>query len=430
MKILYDASVLGYGHLQSISKTGVARVIENIAYGLVKSKKCEVYFCDSLSLLTLKALLDYQQSSTAFKAIPVLHSSQIMLIINKIKELYSLFNIAETAQLPNDLKQEVKRLIEIIDKAICGSYMCSFEIEDLKLVDLFHATFYQVPDVVRQSNKTVFITIYDLIPILYPDFFTNTNEADRNFKTISSIQESDWIFCISEATKIDLCNISKNVDPSKVLVVYPAADDKMFYPCRNTTKLEFTKRKYNIPQGQYVMALSTLEPRKNFDHIIRCFSKLIQDSKVKDLYLVIVGGVGWDIKNIVNEMTKSSIAKNQIIFTGRVDDIDLAPLYSGATAFVYPSLYEGFGLPPLEAMKCGVPVITSNNSSLPEVVGDAGIMLSPTDEDGLCDSLLKIYQDHNLFTTLSLKSLQQAQKFSWEYCVQQTIAGYELAMSC
>jgi glycosyltransferase involved in cell wall biosynthesis len=142
-----------------------------------------------------------------------------------------------------------------------------------------------------------------------------------------------------------------------------------------------------------------------------------------------VGTKGWDFDKIFQELSNLPTLKERVIITGYVADEDLAALYSGAMAFVYPSFYEGFGLPPLEAMQCGVPVITSNTSSLPEVVGDAGIMVAPTDADALCQSMLNLYASSDLRSKMSFKSIEQAKKFSWQNCTEQTIGAYQLALN-
>jgi glycosyltransferase involved in cell wall biosynthesis len=163
-------------------------------------------------------------------------------------------------------------------------------------------------------------------------------------------------------------------------------------------------------------------------HTIRTFARMVDQQNIKDLSLVLVGTKGWLYDEIFEELSRNAALKDRIIVTGFAANEDLAALYSGAVAFVYPSLYEGFGLPPLEAMQCGVPVITSNTSSLPEVVGEAGIMVSPTDEDALCQSMLDIYNSDSLQQTMSLKSIEQAKKFSWEKCMRETIDAYKTAL--
>jgi glycosyltransferase involved in cell wall biosynthesis len=276
----------------------------------------------------------------------------------------------------------------------------------------------------------VFATIYDLIPIILSHLFKEKNDADyqRMLLSLQSLRPDDYILCISHATRDDLLNHVK-LDPARVFVTHLAANPQMFYPCYDQAQMTNVRKKYGIPNAPYILGVSTLEPRKNLDLVIRSFAHVVQQEKLQDINLVLVGPKGWEYNKIFEEVANFGIAKERIIITGYVADEDLAPLYSGALVFVYPSLYEGFGLPPLEAMQCGVPVITSNNSSLPEVVGDAGIMLDPKDETGVCQNILKLYYSQSLRQEMSAKSLQQARKFTWERCTQETIAAYKIALS-
>ena len=270
---------------------------------------------------------------------------------------------------------------------------------------------------------------------MYPHFFglePNLLKFDKNFnlkEALDSIDEETWVICASHSTKNDLCNYLKNkIDVNKIFVVYPGASD-IFYPCLDMDKISITKKKYGIPDSPYILSLSTLEPRKNIEHTIRCFLNLVQQEKIKDLYLVLAGNKGWNYEGIFQLITENKDLQERLIIIGYVQDEDLAALYSGALVFVYPSFYEGFGLPPLEAMQCGTPVITSNTSSLPEVVGDAGFMLDPLDQDGLSQSILQIYSDFSLRQVLSIKSREQAKKFSWSKCIQETITAYKQSIS-
>ena len=171
-----------------------------------------------------------------------------------------------------------------------------------------------------------------------------------------------------------------------------------------------------------------MEPRKNIDHTVRCFARIVKEQHISDLNLVLVGTKGWDFDKIFTEMMKHNSVRDRVIVTGYVADEDLAAIYSGAQMFVYPSLYEGFGLPPLEAMQCGVPVITSNTSSLPEVVGEAGIMVNPQDSDVLCQAMTDIYRKPALRNELATRALARAKQFSWASCAQQTVRAYETVL--
>jgi glycosyltransferase involved in cell wall biosynthesis len=144
--------------------------------------------------------------------------------------------------------------------------------------------------------------------------------------------------------------------------------------------------------------------------------------------LVLVGNLGWKYESIFSELTATEGLRDRIIITGYVSNEDLAALYSDALFFVFPSLYKGFGLPPLEAMQCGVPVITSNTSSLPEVVGDAGIMVNPNDADALCQAMLNIHGNPLLRAQLSSNALERSKQFSWRKSANETIKAYKTAL--
>ena len=171
--------------------------------------------------------------------------------------------------------------------------------------------------------------------------------------------------------------------------------------------------------------MCTLEPRKNLRHLVDVFNR-IRPELDDSTRLVLVGTKGWEIEKLFDKLRPSE--RKAIVVTGYVEDEDLSPLYSDAIAFVYPSLYEGFGLPPLEAMQCGLPVITSDNSSLPEVVGDAGLLVSAVSEDALGDAMLRVYRDKALREHLVSAGRKRASQFSWKRCGDITIAAYRDAM--
>ncbi len=298
---------------------------------------------------------------------------------------------------------------------------------DISAMDIFHSPFFSIPQGIRDAPKLrKFITIYDLIPVKYPRFF-NQDNLDHFKAILKSIGNDTKIICISNSTKNDLCNYLGFIDPDDVFVTHLAASS-LFHPVTDPGSILSSKRKYNIPDAPYVLGLSTLEPRKNIESTIQAFTDLVQQEKIEDLNLVLVGAMGWKFDSILKKVDAHPNLKERIIFTGFMEDKDLSAIYSGSMMFVYPSLYEGFGLPPLEAMQCGVPVITSDNSSLPEVVEDAGAMIDANDKDALCRSILDIYNSPVLRERMRAASLEQAKKFSWERCADDTMAAYEKAL--
>jgi glycosyltransferase involved in cell wall biosynthesis len=297
--------------------------------------------------------------------------------------------------------------------------------------DIYHSTFFPLPDRARtggHSGPQRFVTLYDVIAIQQPEYFAKLpDQIDLIRKVAESVGPEDWVFAISECTKQDFCAFRPDVDPERVIVTYLAASE-LFYPHQDAEAARAVRERYGISDKPYLLSLATLEPRKNIEHVIRCFARWAQQEGVDDVNLVLVGERGWGHEEILAEVSRFGNLRDRIIVTGRAADEDLAAIYSGALAFLYLSFYEGFGLPPLEAMQCGAPVITSDRSSLPEVVGSAGLQLNPADEDGLCAALQRIWTDSELRMDMSRASLEQAKQFSWQRCADETAAGYRKAL--
>lgn len=420
MRVIYDISVLGTGFHVPRARTGIFRVIENLAQELVKTQEISS-FSTGETLYNLFQCLDYLQSNEKLQGIQVIKPNVNKNLLNLMFSLYKSIHIKANS-LP------LKILFRIVN--IISARTTSYNIMDrdmLEAADIYHSPFYPFPKQIKRNDKLKkVITIYDLIPLLFSEFFQD-HENDLIHNVLKSIDNETWVTCISHATKNDLCNHLPLLDPSKVIVTHLAASS-LFYPCYDLKKIEDIKLKFGIPSGPYILSLSTLEPRKNITQTIKCFCHLVENENMNDLSLVLVGTKGWNFNPIFNEIAGKPKIRKRIIVTGYVADEYLAPLYSGAMMFIYPSFYEGFGLPPLEAMQCGVPVITSNTSSLPEVVGDAGIMVDPTDSDEICQAMLNIYRRGSLRDSMCVKSIERAKLFSWEDCAQQTVAAYKRAL--
>lgn len=295
----------------------------------------------------------------------------------------------------------------------------------LNLADVYHTTLYRVPDSVLRRGKPVVATVYDLIPVIHPEFFPSsilewfTRRADE-------VRRSTWFQCISECTKDDLCE-RWGVDPGVVTVSYPAADRGRFHPFRDDAVRLDALERHGIPDEPYLLCVNTLEPRKNTLAVLEAFLACSREPAFGGVNLVLTGGQGWNDEALQERLGGSHPALGRVLRTGFVEDQDLAALYSGALAFVYPSLYEGFGLPVLEAMQCGIPVITSNTSSLPEVAGDAGLLIDPLDPTALANAMLKLTTDSALRTVLASRSLQRAAMFTPERFIDSTVEIYRNA---
>ncbi|MDB9372524.1 glycosyltransferase family 4 protein [Nodularia sphaerocarpa] len=432
MKVVCDISLLGiflYG-----KKCGLFRTAENFIMALKESKECDLTFCSSLSFETWAKSLNYTMQNQLGQDIFFIGQNQREKTRKRAYD--SLFNLKRYAGSKGWCRTEF--LPDFVPNFL-GYKFDLISPKDLDSQNIFHSLYHRLPSISKlKKNINNFLTVHDIIPIMYPHLCgidEKLSNFDKNFnlkQSLDSLNKESWIICISNSTRNDLCNFLENkIDPQKIFVISWGAAADIFYPCSNLEKFNSIKIKYNLPSAPYILSLSPLDTRKNLNHLIQCFLDLIEQEKIKDLYLVLAGDIpsysSYD--SIFKAVSSYPHLKERIIFTGYVDDQDLASLYSNALVFVYPSLYEGFGLPPLEAMQCGTPVITSNTSSLPEIVGNAGIMLDPHDVDGLCESLFKLYQQTSLQNILSLQSINQAQKFSWSKCIQETIAAYQYSLS-
>jgi glycosyltransferase involved in cell wall biosynthesis len=207
-----------------------------------------------------------------------------------------------------------------------------------------------------------------------------------------------------------------------------AAERTIFYRCEDQERIARVRRQYGIPEGPFVLGVNTPDPRKNVPHAIHAFARAAREGHGIPAAFVLTGSTGPGSDRIQQTIAEYPDLTGRIIRAGYVPDEDLAPLYSDAAVFVYSSIYEGFGLPPLEAMQCGTPVITSNTSSLPEVVGDGGVILDPDDLDGLADAILRLSRNADRREALRQRALARAATFSWESTTSRTLQAYGAAL--
>jgi glycosyltransferase involved in cell wall biosynthesis len=270
-------------------------------------------------------------------------------------------------------------------------------------VDIFHSTDFVLPPV--RGARTI-LTVHDLTFMRLPQCAEAGLRAYLNKVVPRSIERADLVLADSQSTKNDLIELL-GVSPDRIEVVY-AGVERRFRPMEGEIALQRVKKRYGL-DFPFILSLGTLEPRKNFSGLIEAYALM----KNKELKLVIVGGKGWLNDEIFARVEELGLS-GQVIFPGFVADEDLPALYNLAELFVFPSLYEGFGLPPLEAMACGTPVVTSDRPSLPEVVGEAGLMVEATDSQELAEAMERVLMDENLRREMREKGLKQAVKFTWE----------------
>lgn len=288
-------------------------------------------------------------------------------------------------------------------------------------VDIFHSTSMIMPPL--RKGKGV-LTIYDLTFMLFPEYHLKRIQTfTRHIPKF--VRRSDCIIAISEHTKRDIIE-NLHVPEERIRVTMLAANER-YRVVDDPDAVACVKSKFGI-DGDYILYTGTLEPRKNVPALIRAYAQLRNEAKIP-YRLVLAGKKGWLYDEILESVRTLRLEKD-VIFTGYVADEDMPYLYNGAELFVYPSFYEGFGLPPLEAMACGCPVVTSNTSSLPEVVGGAGLMIDPHQPEELAEAMWKILDDGGLRLELRERGIRRAAEFSWERCAKETQAVYrELSAS-
>lgn len=273
-------------------------------------------------------------------------------------------------------------------------------------------------------NIPSFTLLHDAIPFIYSKSYSNSLFYFFKNEIVNLLSTKNHYFANSQYTKDDFLRLFPNkLDANKIKVTHLGASSQFFYDI-NPSKNQIIRQKYKIPQDKkYIFSLCTLEPRKNLLFVAKNFIELIEKENIEDLVFVLGGGYRDSFLSKIQEISKKH--QDKILHIGYIDDEDLSNLFSHSLCSVYLSLYEGFGLPALESMQCGCPIIASNTTSLPEVVGNAGILINPVDSQALQNAILQIYTNPQLREELRQKGLQQAKQFSWEKCAKEMLEYME-----
>ena len=270
-------------------------------------------------------------------------------------------------------------------------------------------------------TSPIVVTIHDLIPYILPET-VGRGYLERFLRDMPLIvRNSKVILTVSEYSKRDIIKFFPFVNEEKIFVT-PLAANKSYKPLNKINCIEYIKNKYSI-DSPFILYIGGFSTRKNVKELIIAFNK-IQKSLKKDYKLVLCGSIrdeGVKLQNLCKEL----LIDDKIIFTGFVPDDELPLFYNAAEVFVYPSLYEGFGLPPLEAMSCATPVITSNLTSIPEVTNDCAILINPFDNDELASSILNLLNSKSLLQEYAEKGYNNSLNFTWQNTAINTLKAYE-----
>jgi glycosyltransferase involved in cell wall biosynthesis len=287
-------------------------------------------------------------------------------------------------------------------------------------VDVLHVQFTAPPF----SPCPVVVSIHDLSFEHLPQTFKWRSRKQLRITVRRSARAAAQVIALSEFTRSDII-ASYHVRPENISVI-PLAAPAHFRPVHDKEELQRVRQTYGI-EGDYILSVGAIQPRKNLSRLVEAYSRLRRARpEVKLPQLVLVGKCAWLYTETLRTIKELEVS-GSVILTGYAPEADLPALYSGALCFVYPSYFEGFGLPPLEAMKCGTPVIVGDKTSLPEVVGDAGVLVDPFDVDSMAAAIQRVISDSNLRAQLRVKGLERANLFDWQETARQTLSVYKRA---
>jgi glycosyltransferase involved in cell wall biosynthesis len=285
-------------------------------------------------------------------------------------------------------------------------------------VDVYHSPDFVLPPV---RHAVSLLTVHDLAFLLHPECAEANLREYLEVAVPRSVRRADFVVADSENTRNDvICLLG--AAPERVEVV-PGAVDPAFQPVDDPERLRALRARLGIDDTPFILSLGVIEPRKNQRLLFEAY-RLLRERRKLPHRLVVVGRQGWLWEDIVAEAERSPF-RDDIHFVGFVAEEDLPAMYSAADLFVFPSLYEGFGLPPLEAMACGTPVVASKSSSLPEVVGDAGLLVDPHDPDALAAAMELALLDEPLRADLRRRGLERAATFTWQIAAERLLAVYQ-----
>jgi len=327
-------------------------------------------------------------------------------------------------------KSPVQRIVQSIEYRILGliNRLTSFELDrlDSSNQSVYLATYWPPPQWLPQSLPRVII-LYDVYPIMFPEVCDPVLTSMMKILFRSLNAKRDSVVCISEFTKDEFCKLTKF--PQKRVFVAPLAADPQFVPTDDAQRIEAARKRYGIDSFPFLLVVANPQPRKNIKVAIEAFYKIAGDALHNDLRLVIAGNAnaGWGDDDLPSQIATRPEFADRVCRIGPVSEADLPIIYSAALAFLFPSTYEGFGLPVLEAMQCGTPVICSNTTSLPEVVGDAAILFDPQSPAELVEAIRTLINDVATGQRLSVAGRARTREFTWNRTAAQVVKAIELA---
>lgn len=416
MRVLLDISVLGLGHARPDLRGGTFRVHEHLAEGLARSGACALSLCANHSSVAFAGCVEYLRASPTLRDLPLLGppASRGTRVGRAARATQgALRRLFPGGLLPAFVSEGAqrfdRRLHPQVRDAVPG-------------VDVFHSLGARLPArVPGERSPPRVVNIYDLAPMRLPALY-GAHQRHLAEARLAGIGPEDFVVTTSEASRADLVELA-GVDPARIHVVPLAADARLFPPAPDAGGASAVHARLGIGSAPYLLAIHARDPRKNVDAAIRACAHAARTGAARGLALVIAGPPPAE-PPLQAALADAARAGVRVILAGYVPDAELAALFGGAVAFLYPSRYEGFGLPLLEAMQRGTPVVACRTSSIPEVVGDAGLLVALDDDAALSDAIARLWTDRDLRARLRVASRERAATFSWERTVAATLAVY------
>jgi glycosyltransferase involved in cell wall biosynthesis len=430
-RIAYDIGILGTYFSRPDCKTGIYRVTEELLYSLINASSINVGLvncCGEPSAFGTFGSEAYARTDQKLLSRYDCSYKSVIGLETAYKRLFSTYFDKNFQKLPKYSFSSF--LVRGGMKVLNWSRLEKLDFKqifDVKEYDLLHSTYLKLPDKEITQRLPRLLMIHDLIPLMASQFVASN--VDTYFlKILDSIDHTtDWVVCNSNYTRQEFCDYT-GFPAEKTFITYLAADSQ-FCQVKDPRRIEEIKNRYGIGEQPFFLCLaSQLEPRKNILHLVKAFLTLVRETPSFNAKLFLAGSLRYEREDL-QQARKLSGFSEHVVLVGYVPDDDLVALYNAAIGFVFPSLYEGFGMPVLEAMQSGCPVITSNVTSLPEIVDDAAILIDPKDEDALCQAMLNLFRDSSLRRTFTNKGLNRAQQFGWNRCASETSKIYDKILS-
>ena len=425
LRILFDVGILGDAFQYSLSSTGIARVAENLLQAL--AQRSDVILCPVTFTGNDYSCRKFLERETDFKSLDLSFLRELGLQGRLTDLFYRLEFACRRAQSRANLPYKAfwgktfKNLFKSLKQTLV-------RIDRRKHVLLHDQTWYYIsiagcpPDwLLKTKNVRAGLFIHDTIPLTHTQYCKDAKIPRDYQKRLQAAKDAKFVFCISQNTRNELLRAESEIKPSCTHVI-PMAAKSHFRPPEKTVDKKRLVGAYGIPFDRpFALSVCTIEPRKNLSTLVQAYLLHLKENPESDLDLVLAGPTGWETDQFMHLLNATSLIDERIHLTGFVEEEDLPGLYASAEFFVYPSFYEGFGLPVIEAMQSKLPVICSNTSSLPEAGGSAGYYISPTDTPALALALTSMHHEPNLRQNYAEKSRAQAAKFSWNASASELI---------